>query len=442
MRKIVIIGNGISGITAARHIRKRSEDEILVISRETEYFYSRTALMYIYMGHMKYEHTKPYENWFWKKNRIQLLKAEVSSIDFGEKSIMVRVHTSNKSSKEPEAIPYDVLILATGSTINKFGWPGQDLAGVQGLYSMQDLQKLESISRSIDHGVIVGGGLIGIELAEMLHSRQKKVTILVREKNYWDNVLPKEEAKMVEEQIRRNNITLHLDTELKEIIDDGQGRAQAIRTSNNTVIECQFVGLTAGVHPNIQWIGKNTPLNMNKGILVDEFLRTNIEDVYAIGDCAELKNPPPTRKPIEAVWYVGRIMGETIAHTITGNPTRYRPGPWFNSAKFINLEYQVYGEVPNKITPPYDSFFWKNKSGHAALRMVYDQNTEQLLGVNVLGIRWRMEVCNKWITSGISVKEAINQIAKANFDPEFEKQNYPAIQRAFQTHLSVKTMQT
>ena len=75
MKHIVIIGNGISGITAARHIRKLSDYRITVISSETEHFYSRTALMYIYMGHMKYEHTKPYEDWFWEKNRIELNKA-------------------------------------------------------------------------------------------------------------------------------------------------------------------------------------------------------------------------------------------------------------------------------------------------------------------------------------------------------------------------------
>ncbi len=70
MKNIVILGNGISGITAARHIRKLSDYKITVISAETDHFFSRTALMYIYMGHMKYEHTKPYEDWFWDKNRI------------------------------------------------------------------------------------------------------------------------------------------------------------------------------------------------------------------------------------------------------------------------------------------------------------------------------------------------------------------------------------
>ena len=72
MDHFVIIGNGIAGVTAARHIRKNSDVKITIISAENKYFFSRTALMYVYMGHMKFEHTQPYEPHFWTKNRIEL----------------------------------------------------------------------------------------------------------------------------------------------------------------------------------------------------------------------------------------------------------------------------------------------------------------------------------------------------------------------------------
>jgi len=84
---IAIIGNGISGVTVARHIRKLSDKKITIISAETEYFFSRTALMYVYMGHMKFEHTEPYEDWFWEKNRIALKKGFVKTIDTSNKML-------------------------------------------------------------------------------------------------------------------------------------------------------------------------------------------------------------------------------------------------------------------------------------------------------------------------------------------------------------------
>ena len=85
---IVIIGNGITGITCARNVRKLdSNASITVISGETEHFFSRTALMYIYMGHMKFEHTKPYEDWFWEKNRINLIRANVNTLNSEDKTL-------------------------------------------------------------------------------------------------------------------------------------------------------------------------------------------------------------------------------------------------------------------------------------------------------------------------------------------------------------------
>ena len=157
---IAIIGNGISGITAARFIRKLSDHRITVISAETDHFFSRTALMYIYMGHMRFEDTKPYEDWFWAKNRIDLLRAYVERIDPDQKQLELR---------DRAPLPYDKLIIACGSTPNKFGWPGQDLDGVHGMYSFQDLEAMERHSPGLQRAVIVGGGLIGIVMAEMFH---------------------------------------------------------------------------------------------------------------------------------------------------------------------------------------------------------------------------------------------------------------------------------
>ena len=90
-KNIVIIGNGVAGITCARNIRKKSHSKITVISSETEHHFSRTALMYIYMGHMRYQDTKPYEDSFWKKNRIELLNRFVTKVE-SDKKILHFLH--------------------------------------------------------------------------------------------------------------------------------------------------------------------------------------------------------------------------------------------------------------------------------------------------------------------------------------------------------------
>ena len=217
MKHIVIIGNGISGVTAARHIRKNSNNQITLISGESPYFFSRTALMYVYMGHMEFKHTQPYENWFWEKNKINLIHGFVKSIDTDDKSIFFKNNTS---------ISYDQLVIASGSKPNKFDWPGQNLKGVTGLYHKQDLEQLEQFApnnKACKRAVIVGGGLIGIELAEMLLSRNIPVTFLVREKSFWNEVLPYQESEMINRHIRENDVDLRLNTQLREIKANGKG---------------------------------------------------------------------------------------------------------------------------------------------------------------------------------------------------------------------------
>lgn len=407
---IVILGNGISGITTARWVRKLSDHKITVISSESEHFYSRTALMYIYMGHMRFKDTKPYENYFWEKNRIGLVQGHVTEVDFSNK----KLHFKNNQD-----LSYDKLVLAVGSKSNMFGWPGQDLKGVSGLYNLQDLETIENHSNGLDKAVIVGGGLIGIELAEMFHSRNISVSMFVREENYWDNVLPLEESKMISRHIRHHGIDLRLKTNLKEIEDDGTGKAcAAITLETEERIECGYVGLTAGVSPNISWL-KESPLEIKRGIVVNEYLETNIEDVYAIGDCAEQASPRPGRRGVEAIWYTGRMMGETCAYNMCGQRVAYDPGIWFNSAKFLDIEYQVYGEILSRPQEHHKTLYWEHVGGEKSVRITYDKNDSSIVGFNLMGIRFRHEVCEKWLKEKVHIKDVIDNLTLAFFDPEF-----------------------
>ena len=426
---LAIIGNGITGITAARVARKILPDlEIHVISNETDYFFSRTALMYIYMGHMRAEDTEPYERDFYQKNRINLIRDNVVRVDSAGKTLEM----------DKGKLKYDLLLLATGSRPNKFGWPGQDLEGVTGMYSMQDLEKIGEITKDKpERAVIVGGGLIGIELAEMMHSRKIPVTFLVREASYMNHIFPAEEADMICDEIRVNHIDLRLETELNRIEDDGQGRACAAVTGDGDRLACGLVGLTAGVGPNLSALENCEGIETARGILVDQNLRTSHPDVFAAGDCAQFRNQDGSPGKLEQLWYTGRKQGEVAGRNLAKEALKfvkdsarqtqapleiipYDRGIWFNSAKFFNMEYHTYGFVPNKLDAE-TTIFWKHPKQNKGIRLVWEQNgaDTKITGFNFMGIRYRHETCERWIAEERPVNYVVDNLQEGNFDPEF-----------------------
>ena len=420
-RRIVIIGNGITGVTVARHLRKRGDDHITIVSGETAHGFSRPALMYIFMGDLTYDDTKLYEDEFWAKNRIDLRQGWVEGIDTARKSLRLR---------DGASIEYDALVLGTGSSSARFGWPGQDLDGVQGLYSYQDVETLERNVGRAKRAVIVGGGLIGIELAEMLLTRGVAVTMFIRERHYWGSVLPEGEAELVERHAREHGVDLRIETELKEILSDGNRRVRAVVTAKGEEIACEIVGLTIGVRPNIT-LAKDAGIECERGILVDRFFRTSVPEVYCGGDCAQHREPPPGRRPLEQVWYTGKIHGEHIAANLCGEQRAYHAGVWFNSAKFFDIEYQTYGDVPSRTPAGTESFFWLDATGSRSMRINFLADIGAVTGVNVFGIRHRHAVWEKWIHSRTDIREVIANLGAANFDPEFFKQAEPEIVAAF-----------
>lgn len=413
MKHTVIIGNGISGITCARHLRKLSDHRITVISSESEFFFSRTALMYIFMGHMRFQDTKPYEDFFWKKNRIELKKAHVNKIDSGNKSLLLDDGTS---------MNYDQLVIACGSRPVMGDWPGKHFEGVQGLVSLQDLEKLEKNVENCKRALVIGGGLIGVELAEMLRSRNIEVIYAVREFKFWNRVLPFEESGMIESHIiRDHNIDLKLGVELKEIKGNHNGRVSSVVLSNGEELDCDFVGVTIGVTPNIHFLA-NSGIETQKGILVNEFLETNIPDVFALGDCAEFREALPGRLKLEQIWYTGRMQAESLARTLAGKRTVYKPVNFFNSAKLFDIEFQVYSRdviIDNSCK----EIFWRSNDYMRSIRIYFNPQTLLFEGVTLLGVRYRHEVCDRWLRENRDVEYVLEHLADANFDPEFFERN-------------------
>ena len=416
---IVIIGNGISGITCARHIRKNGGTQpITIISSESEHFYARTALMYIYMGHMKYEHTKPYEDFFWEKNNLKLVLDTVKSLDAKAKKINLEIDGE---------LSFSQLIIASGSASNFPDWPGIKLRGVQGLYNLSDLKNMEELTKDCKKAVVVGGGLIGIELAEMLASRQIEVHLIIREKTYWSNILPALEGEMINRHIAEHHIHLHTASEVEEILEDnGGGRAVGVKLKDGHTLECTFVGISIGVHPNIEFL-KGSGIETDKGILINNFFETNMPDIFAVGDCIEFHQPPATRRKLEQIWYTGKIHGETLALTLTGKRTEYQPGPMFNSAKFLDIEYQTYGYVPAEEEDGQESFYWEHPNGKICFRLCYAKASGELIGFHGFGLRLRHAVANAWLTEKVNADHVITHLNDVMFDPEFYTKHQKAI---------------
>jgi len=420
-RHIVILGNGITGTTVARHMRKCSDNRITIVSGETDHPFSRPALMYVFMGDLTYEDSKLYPDDFWAKNRIERKRGWVDAIDTAAQRL---------TFKNGDSLAYDELVLATGANSNKFGWPGQGLAGVQGLYSFQDLESMGKYATTTKRAVIVGGGLIGVEVAEMLLTRGIAVSFLVRENAFWTVVLPCDEARLVGREIVRHGIDLRYETELKEILSDERGRVRAIVTKAGEEIPCEMVFLTAGVSPN-SGLAKASGIACDRGILVDPYFRTSAPHVWAGGDCAQHREVPPGRRPIEQVWYTGKIHGEHIAANLCGEDRAYTPGVWFNSAKFFDIEYQTYGVVLPDPMDGEESFYWEHPVGDKSIRVNFRSDTGEVLGANVFGLRHRHAVWESWIIGHAPVEVALADLGAANFDPEFFRPYEPAIVAAF-----------
>lgn len=420
--QILILGNGIAGITAARTLRKYSDHPVTVISGESRYFIARTALMYVYMGFQQRQDLQPYPADFWTKNRIHLVQDQIQKLDLPGRKLL-----------GGGQYPFDRLLLAPGSVPDLPPWPGLHLIGVQGFYHLHDLENLERLTPSIRKAVIIGGGLIAIELAEMLHSRGIHVTLLVREKGFASHLLPDEESALVGKEIERHGVTLRLRTSVAELQDRGDGRIGAVLTTSGEAIPCDFAGMATGVKPNIYWL-TNSGLELNKGILVDPFLRTNHPQVFAAGDAAELRQPPPERRAIETQWYTGRIMGETAAANILDKSQPYQPGGWFNSAKFFSLEYQAYGTTA-WTAPGIHSLQWQKPGTLHSLRLFWYPNNNRFCGAIALGIRLRQETMEQWIANDRPLSYVLAHLHEVFFNPEGSADLTIPIQEYFRQQL-------
>ena len=421
--KYVIVGNGVAGITAALKLRERNNRAaITVISDESDYFFSRTALMYAYMDRMTLRDLEPFERKVYGKQKIQRVRGKVTGIDASRQHIEM----------ESGPVEYDQLLLATGSIARPVDLAGSENVknGIVNFVSLNDLASCERQTRSGMNAVVAGGGLIGIELTECLLHNGAKVTYLVREPWYMAPKLSEAEGRMVEEEIKHHGVNLITGESAVSVESNQNGELTGIATDAGNKIECALLGICVGVQPNIEWLkDSRRPPEMKKGIVVDGGFRTSLPEVYACGDCAEVK-ASPGESFVEQLWYTAKRQGGLAALSMLGDSIDYRQPIFYNSAKLFEVEYTIVGVMADEEQA--EEFYVRIPGKRVSIRI--HESSGAVQGFSMLGSRWDHTRFERWVQERRSLDYVIEHLQEAQFDVEFGRQTLAAVRAEYKRY--------
>jgi NADPH-dependent 2,4-dienoyl-CoA reductase/sulfur reductase-like enzyme len=423
--RYVIIGNGVAGVTAAMSLRQRDRKAaITLISGESDYFFSRTALMYAYMDRMTLRDLEPFERNVWDKQAIRRVRGWVKDLDAGRNTVTL---------ESGESISYDRLLLATGSRPNRPSWEGLDEVreGFVHFVSLQDLEQCERLTKPEGKAIVVGGGLIGVELVECLTHHGMDVTFLILEPWYWPVAMAEHEGEMISDHIGRHGVHLMHNEEVAEVLRAEDGRVRRIKTRSGKELECGMLGVAIGVHPAVEWLSRvSTPPRIGRGIEVQPDFSTSLPNVWAAGDCAEIVLPGAARPLIEQIWYSAKRQGELAARAMAGDRIAYEPPVFYNSSKFFDIEFTTVGMVNNAPSGA-RNFYTRIPGKDVSVRVVEWDGA--VIGFNMLGSRWNHTFFERWITERRSMAYVMEFLREAQFDVEFGRQDLSRVFADYQS---------
>jgi nitrite reductase (NADH) large subunit len=280
MGRIVIIGGGIAALSAAETIRKNDKViPITIISDEKYLPYSRIKLSKYICRDFKEEELYLHKPEWYSSLSLELMQSEkVAEINAGKSIVKL---------ESDEEIAYTSLIIACGS--NPFIPPikGADKKGIYTIRKIDDIKAIRNyyIENKVNSVSVIGGGLLGLEAAWAFRELETKININVVEN--LPRLLPRqmdeEGSNVLENLLSSNSINLYKGNPVAEIL--GNNASSHIILGNGTIIESELIIISAGVHSNIE-LSKKSGVSVNRGIIVDEFMRTNYQNIYSAGDCA------------------------------------------------------------------------------------------------------------------------------------------------------------
>lgn len=277
-QKLVLVGNGMAGIRCIEEILGNAADlfTITVFGSEPHVNYNRILLSGVLQGSTSFEDITINNREWYKENNIQLFTGEtVVKVDIENKIV--------KTDKKRE-VTYDKLIIATGSVPFVIPIPGSDKGGVITFRTIEDCREMVETSKQYKKAVVIGGGLLGLEAARGLLNLGMEVNVVHLADCLMERQLDYTASKMLEKELESQGMNFLLEKETAEII--GSNRVEGLRFKDGTEIETDLVVMAVGVRPNIQ-LAKESGIDANRAILVNDYLETSVPDIYAVGECVE-----------------------------------------------------------------------------------------------------------------------------------------------------------
>lgn len=331
--RYVIVGAGAAGIAAAERIRLCKKDATIIMMSIDEYSHSRCMLHKFLGGERTEEELSFVEPDFFEKNEIYWGKTQIA-LGLDIKNKQVRMENGYQ--------PYDKLLIATGAVfgippINNF----RTASNVYGFRDLSDAQKIDAAvkEKNAKHVFIVGSGLVGLDVASGLMERGVKVTIAEMASRVMPLQTDDAAAKAYQERFEAHGARFLLGIGASDSIVNDQNEITAVVLSNGETVECDFVVCAAGVRPNIAWL-EGSGLAMERGITVDEYMRTSAPDVYAAGDVTGLSG----------IWPNAMDMGRIAASNMCGASVAYTDRYCMkNTSNFFGLHMLTIGDINAQI---------------------------------------------------------------------------------------------
>ncbi|MFB5284228.1 nitrite reductase large subunit NirB [Peribacillus sp. Hz7] len=277
-QKIVLIGNGMAGVRCIEEMLKIQPNhfEITIFGSEPHPNYNRILLSKVLQGDTTIDDIT-LNDWNWyEENGIQLYTGEtVTHIDTAKQVVY--------SDKNRE-VHYDQLILATGSLPFILPIPGVDKEGVTGFRDIQDCEKMMQYSDKYKKAAVIGGGLLGLEAARGLLDLGMEVDVVHLSDYLMDRQLDPAASKLLQKELEGQGMNFLLGKNTQEVI--GNTHVEGLRFSDGEEIKADLVVMAVGIKPHIQ-LAINSEIPVNRGIIVNDYMETNIPNVYAVGECAE-----------------------------------------------------------------------------------------------------------------------------------------------------------